>query len=203
HDAEAVGAGAGLDEFNRQFAGLLEGVGVALFEAHAEGAVEDEDLVCAWAAGRGALAALGVHPPPHSLGPGRDAGHRQDEQQNDEAAHDEEQQLLQAHATSVLLLRRQKEAHGRPRHDAEAPAVEQVDDDGNGDGSAGDGRGGQGRLEEDGEQGYDERHEGVSPVTNGPAGDPDSRPAPTPAPRPCAATDNRYSASDNYAATAS
>ena len=64
----------------------------------------------------------------------------------------QQEELLEAHSSSVLPLRGEQEAHGRPLDDLEPPAVEQVDDDRDAEPRPRDGGGGSRALEEDGEE---------------------------------------------------
>ena len=96
-----------------------------------------------------------AHRRPDGLGPRHHRRHREDEQGDHGAADEQEENLFEAHAPRVLLLGRHEEAHRRPGDDLEAPAIEQVNDDGHRDR----GRAGAQRrcpeVEEEGEKHYE------------------------------------------------
>src|SRR5262249_48372827 len=132
-DAETITAAevlAFLYDALGQATGLLEAGRVTRLEPHAERAINDEDSVRAAPAGCGQHRALGQVLRPEVLGPARDAGHGQQDEQHDKAAHGQEDELFEAKPPRVLLLGREQESHGGPGDDAKAFAVKQVDDDG-------------------------------------------------------------------------
>ncbi len=161
-DAEGVAPGAVLGDLGGRLAGPVEGDGAVLLGGHAEGGVEDDDLVGALGAAGGGQDGLGEDLAPEGLGPGGDGAHGQDDEQDEQAADEQEEELLEAHAAGVLALGGEEEAHGRPVQDAEAAAVEQVDDDGHRHGAGGDGPRGQRELEDGQERHQREGHFAIS-----------------------------------------
>ena len=101
-------------------------------QVHAERAVQDQEVVRSPAARGEDARAIGPNRGPNVLGPGHDAGHGEHDQGDQGRAHAEQDKLLNSHAARVLLLSGQEEAHGCPGDDLEAAAIEEVNDDGDG-----------------------------------------------------------------------
>ena len=121
------GGGAGgkrvhglLGDFARLVEARLDAVG----DAHARGVVEDDDG-----------GDLGLAEDVVGGGTHRRASDGEREQSQHEAADGEENHVLDEHPALVLLGGDLDEAHRRPNDALEAAAVEQVDDDGHGDGA--------------------------------------------------------------------
>ncbi len=131
-DTETVAASRVTDQLDRYVAGPLKG-GLPLNHlVHAQRSVQNNDFVSSAAAGLDEAPSLRPEMGPHIFRPRHHAGHRQHHKQNQQRPYRQQDQLFQAHAAGVLLLGRQQKLHRRPNDNAEALAVEQVDDDGNG-----------------------------------------------------------------------
>ena len=133
-DAEAVAGGAVLHLAAGPVAGGVEPALAVDGGVHAERAVDDEDVMRPRRPDRAARPADEPHRRPEILGPGHHRRHREDEERDHGAAAQEEQELLEPHPPGVLLLGREEEAHRGPGDDLESSAIEEVDDDRNGDG---------------------------------------------------------------------
>ena len=126
-DDDRLSAGtSSIQQRLHDFLRLIEmGFGVAVIGDVAGGiaVVDDEDIE------RGMPAKLGHHPVFAAHGPGEGDAEQRDQQ----APGCQQKPLLEFQPAAVFPHRPQQEFHRRPRHLLEPPAVEQMDDDRNGD----------------------------------------------------------------------
>jgi hypothetical protein len=133
--AEAVARRRLLDLGEGKLTGALEERLPFGREIHAQGAVEDDDVVDARSRSDAGAAAFRPEVGPDGLRPGHDAGHGEDDKRDDGDAHEQQQKLFDPQPPRVLFLCRQEKAHRRPGDDAITPAIEQVNDDRHRDGA--------------------------------------------------------------------